>query len=273
MYQRKPAVAGAFYSAEKQDLIRSVDSFIHNAEMPGLEGDIVGLISPHAGYIYSGPIAAYSYKAIKDSGCELAVVLAPSHRARFDGASVIPEGIYETPLGDVEIDAGIGGKLMEKRGFNFLKEVHALEHSLEVQVPFLQRVLEAFKIVPIIVGTTDLVKCSLIAQGLSEILKEEKRKFVIVISTDLSHYYSYSSAINMDGLFIESLKQFDEKGIKDLLNSGKSEACGEGPVLAGVMLCKELGAAGVSILKYGNSGDTAGDKSQVVGYLSAAITR
>jgi AmmeMemoRadiSam system protein B len=273
MYHRKPAVAGAFYSAGKNDLERSVDSYIDNAELPGLEGDIVGLISPHAGYVYSGPIAACSFKAIKDSDFELAVVLAPSHRARFDGASVIPEGVYETPLGDVEIESEIGGKLMEKRGFNFLKEVHAVEHSLEVQVPFLQRTLGAFKIVPVIVGTTDLDRCGLIAEGLADILKEEKRKFIIVISTDLSHYYSYDSAVSKDGKFIESLKKFDEKGVKELLASGKSEACGEGPVLTGIMLCRELGAGSVSILKYGNSGDTAGDRSQVVGYLSAVFTR
>jgi MEMO1 family protein len=273
MYHRKPAVAGAFYSAGKNDLERSVDAYIDSAELPERDGDIVGLISPHAGYIYSGPIAAYSFKAIKGSDYELAVVLAPSHRARFEGASVIPEGIYETPLGDVEIDSKIGGKLMEKRGFNFLKEVHAAEHSLEVQVPFLQRVLGQFKIVPVIVGTTDLAACRIIAEGLASILKEEKRKFIIVISTDLSHYYSYDSAVSKDGQFIESLKKFDEEGIKDLLASGKSEACGEGPVLTGVMLCRDLGAEGVSILKYGNSGDTAGDRSQVVGYLSAAFTR
>lgn len=273
MYQRKPAVAGAFYSAGKNDLKKSVDSYLNNAELPELNGDIVGLISPHAGYIYSGPIAAYSFKAIKDSDYELAVVLAPSHRARFEGASVIPEGIYETPLGDVEIDSETGRKLMDKQGFKFLKEVHAVEHSLEVQVPFLQRVMGEFKIVPVIVGTTDMTACGLIAEGLSSILKVEKRKFIIVISTDLSHYYSYNSAVSKDGQFIESLKTFDEKGIKDLLASGKSEACGEGPLLTGVMLCKELGAAGVSILKYGNSGDTAGDRSQVVGYLSAAFIR
>ncbi len=273
MYQRKPAVAGAFYSAGKNDLMRSVDTYLNSAELPGLDGEIVGVVSPHAGYIYSGPIAAYSFRAIKDSDYELAVVLAPSHRARFDGASVIPEGIYKTPLGDVEIDSAIGKKLMEKRGFAFLKEVHAVEHSLEVQVPFLQRVLSTFKIVPVIVGTTDLTACTLLAEGLGIILKEEKRKFIVVISTDLSHYYSYDSAVSRDGQFIESLKTFDEKGIKDLLASGKSEACGEGPLLTGIMLCKELGAEGVTILKYGNSGDTAGDRNQVVGYLSAAFLR
>jgi len=202
---------------------------------------------------------------------ELAIVLAPSHRARFDGASIIPEGIFETPLGNVEIDAEIGMALEKKPGFSFLKEAHASEHSLEVQVPFLQAVLGSFTMVPIVIGTTNLDACRVIAAGISGALKGIQKKYVVIISTDLSHYYPYSNAVQIDSIFIQSLQTFDAQRVKNDIASRKAEACGEGPVLAGMELCRELGAKRVEILKYANSGDTAGDRSQVVGYLSAAI--
>ena len=273
MYHRKPAYAGSFYSSDKMELGRIIDKYINDTGSDKIDGEIIGLVSPHAGYIYSGPIAGYSYAQLKDSQAELVIVLAPSHRARFDGASVIPEGIYETPLGDVDIDDSICKKLLERNTFNFYKEAHEMEHSLEVQVPFLKRVLNNFKIVPVIIGSVDLDSCYNIAQDIKSLLENEKRKSVIIMSTDLSHYNPYNNAVDIDSRFINSLKSFDENIIKDVLSSRKAEACGEGPVLTGVMLCKGLGAEKVEILKYANSGDTAGDKGQVVGYLSAAIVK
>lgn len=272
MFRRKPAVAGSFYPSNPQRLGEMIDSYLGEAKGESAAGEVVGLVSPHAGYIYSGPVAAYSYRRI-DPEVRCAVVLAPSHRARFNGAAIIPEGIYETPLGDVGIDAAIGGRLKDRSYFAAIKEAHELEHSLEVQVPFLQRVLDDFAIVPVIVGTVDLDVCRGIAEGLGEALSGEKRKTVIVMSTDLSHYHSYEEARTMDGRFMDALGTFDESRVSAVLSSGKAEACGEGPVLTGMMLCKKLGAKKVEMLKYMNSGDTAGDKAQVVGYLAAAFVK
>ena len=199
--------------------------------------------------------------------------MAPSHRARFNGASVIPEGRFGTPLGNVDVDSDIGNKLMKMEGFAFIKEAHEYEHSLEVQVPFLQRSLKSFRIVPIVIGTTDISICKVLAQGITEVLKDEKRRYVIVISTDLSHYYAYSTAKNLDSAFIDSLKNLKEDEVKKAIDTGKAEACGEGPVLTGLMACKNLGAKLIEVLKYANSGDTAGSKDQVVGYLSAALVQ
>lgn len=271
MWIRKPVVAGSFYPSNQNDVDRDVDEYLNNAEEQKLDGKLISIISPHAGYVYSAPVAAYSFNQLKHSQSEVAVVLAPSHRARFDGASIIPSGIYETPLGGVEIDSKIGEQLIDKPQFNFIEQAHKAEHSLEVQVPFLQKVLNKFTIVPIVIGSIDIGTCRLMADEIHNILKNEERKFIIIISTDLSHYHSYEGAREMDGKFIDSLKSFDEDNINDVLTGRIAEACGQGPVLTGLMLSKKLGARRVEILKYANSGDTAGPKDQVVGYLSAAI--
>jgi MEMO1 family protein len=271
MWHRKPVVAGSFYPGDPKELEREIDRYLADAGEKKLSGSIIGVISPHAGYIYSGPVAAHSFNELKGLDARVAVVLAPSHRARFAGASVVPEGTFETPLGSVTVDAPLGTALMEKEGFGFIKEAQQYEHSLEVQVPFLQKVLAGFTIVPIVVGTTDIHTCRSIAAGLSGALAAEKRKWIMVISTDLSHYHSYAQAKKLDGAFMDSLRSFDVDAVERTIAAGKAEACGEGPVLAGLMACRDLGARGVEILKYANSGDTAGGRDQVVGYLAAAI--
>jgi AmmeMemoRadiSam system protein B len=271
MYRRKPAVAGSFYPSNPQRLGVMIESYLSEAK-GGADGGVLGLISPHAGYVYSGPVAAYSYRRL-DADVGLAVVLAPSHRARFNGAALLSEGLYETPLGDVTIDGTVGAKLKDLNHFGILKEAHELEHSLEVQIPFLQKVLKSFSLVPIIVGTVDLGTCRSIAEGIQSALADETRKYIIIMSTDLSHYHSYNEAQTMDKRFIDALSTFDENTVDDVIASGKAEACGEGPVLAGMVLCKRLGAEKVEILKYANSGDTAGGKDQVVGYLAAAFVK
>ncbi|MCU0822447.1 MAG: AmmeMemoRadiSam system protein B [Spirochaetes bacterium] len=273
MYVRKPVVAGSFYPSTPKTVEKEVDGYLKSAQKQKISGEIVGIISPHAGYIYSAPVAAYSYNQLTGKKIDLAVVLAPSHRARFNGASILPSGIYETPLGGVEIDRAVGEKLVNKSHFDFIEQAHGSEHSLEVQVPFLQRVLGKFSIVPIVLGTTEIEPCMAIAEEIYDCLKDEIRNIVVVISTDLSHYHSYETAKKLDNIFIESLKTFDEKAIYDTLNGGKAEACGQGPVLAGCFLCRKLGASRVEILNYANSGDTAGPRDQVVGYLAAALVK
>ncbi len=275
MWHRSPAVAGSFYPSNPQKLTHDIKAYLENArkEKRELNGDLFGLIVPHAGYIYSGPVAAYSYARLEGSGVEVAVVLAPCHRARFQGASIIPSGEYETPLGSVTVDSEIGEALAKRQHIKFIQDVHVEEHSLEVQVPFLQIGLKEFRLVPLIVGTTDLAMCRQIAGEMAEVLSREKRKFVVVISTDLSHYYPYERARKIDGVFIERLKEFDIDSLYRSLSSDESQACGEGPVLTGLELGRMMGVRSVEILKYANSGDTAGGKDQVVGYLAAALVK
>jgi hypothetical protein len=204
---------------------------------------------------------------------ETVIILAPSHRARFDGASVIKEGIYDSPLGGVEIDSDITGILLKKKIFSYKSEIHDIEHSLEVQVPFIKAVLDKVKIVPIIVGTVELDSVNELAEQIASAISLSDKKCSIVISTDLSHYHSYEKAVDIDGKFIRALESFDPEKVKLSIESGITEACGEGPVLTGMYAAKILGAVKTKILKYMNSGDTAGTKKEVVGYLSAAFIK
>lgn len=273
MWRREPVVAGSFYPSNPDKLSQAIDTYLSEVLGDRLTGEVLAVISPHAGYVYSGPVAAYSFRELQGRNIELAVVIAPSHRARFDGASVIPSGTYVTPLGDVEIDALLGEKLVGEPNFSFYKQVDQAEHSLEVQVPFLQKVLGAFKIVPIIVGCVDLEACRKLAEVISRHLAGETRRYVMVLSTDLSHYFTYQKARAIDSIFIDTISKFDEEELFRVLSMEKAQACGEGAVLTGLIAAKKLGAKKVDILKYANSGDTAGSKDQVVGYLAAAITR
>jgi AmmeMemoRadiSam system protein B len=249
-----------------------VDACLEEASANVQPGDPVGIISPHAGYVYSGPVAAFAFRRLNPK-VERVVVLAPSHRGRFNGAAIIPEGCYATPLGDVTIDGKISGALASLDHFTPFREAHELEHSLEVQVPFLQKVLGRFTIVPIILGTTDLTICREIAGVLSGVLSGDGIGTAIVISTDLSHYHPYATAKVLDRRFIDAVVTMDESNVTEAVASGTAEACGEGPVIAGMALCKAMGATKAEVLRYANSGDTAGGRDQVVGYFAASFEK
>ncbi len=271
MYIRQPVVAGSFYPGEPDKLKSMINGFLSNAEAdkPKISGNVYGIISPHAGYVYSGPVAGYGFSYLSQLNIDTYIILAPSHRARFKGASVIPRGIYSTPLGDVNIDSDIGEELIQLEGFGFIPEAHELEHSLEVQVPFVQVVSEGAKIVPLVMGTTDLNLCRRIGESIASVIKNKDKSYAVIISTDLSHYHSYNSAVELDNKIIKSIESFDENKLSNLLQSGKAEACGEGPLISGMYLCRSMGAKKATVVKYANSGDTAGSKDRVVGYLSA----
>jgi len=273
MYVRRPAVAGSFYPSDPDKLRSMISGYIAEAEKETVaySETLYGIVSPHAGYIYSGPVAAYGFSYLKKCKCDGFVVIAPSHRARYNGASVLPEGAYRTPLGEIETDSEIGTALIQAENFAYIKEIDEPEHSLEVQLPFLQVVKPEAKIVPVVIGTIDLQLCKRIGESIGDTLKSYGKNYGIIISTDLSHYYPYKKAVEMDGEFISALKSFDENAIADAVRKGKGEACGEGALIAGIVACRKLGAERVEIVKYANSGDTAGSKDEVVGYVSAVI--
>jgi AmmeMemoRadiSam system protein B len=274
MYVRKPAVAGSFYPGDPEELQKIITAYLDAAGPVSKEYDndeIMGIISPHAGYVYSGPVAAYGFNYLAESKLERFVVLAPSHRGRFNGASIIPKGLFKTPLGDVVIDSELGEKLEKRDHFGFIKEAHEMEHSLEVQIPFLQVVKPDAVIVPVVMGTIDPDLCTIIGEAIAEEIKSSGKKYGIIISTDLSHYHSYDAAVKKDKEFINALESFDESVVDAVISTGKAEACGEGGVIAGIALARMLGAKKIKTVKYANSGDTAGPKDQVVGYLSALI--
>lgn len=268
-----PAVAGAFYPGSPSSLKAMISDFMANAEKRPIEGELLALIVPHAGYIYSGQVAASAYKQIEGMHFDTVVLVGVSHRSAIRGASVYRSGWYETPLGTVEIDSDMAEELMAQDDiFSFQPRAHAIEHSLEVQIPFLQQVLSDFKIVPILMGHWSESICSAVSDALAKTIRS--KNVLLVASSDMSHYHPYETACKMDNTVISSIKLMDTAKLVDNLSSGKCELCGAAPVITILMTAKKLEAHSIEILQYANSGDVTGDKSGgVVGYFAAAVYR
>jgi hypothetical protein len=269
---RPAAVAGSFYPASPKVLQRTVDDMLQSAEVPKSSGSILGLVSPHAGYVYSGFTAAHSYKMLSGMTPEAVIVVGPSHRDYFDGVSIFPGASYQTPLGEVPIHASLRAELLAAGKIITLSPLgHGAEHCIEVQLPFLQRALGSFSFVPVIMGDQSLDICRKLAEALASVIG--KRNIILVASSDLSHYHPYDEAVKLDKRVIRLVEEYDPVGLLDKLEHHQLEACGGGPIAAVMLAAQKLGASKASVLHYCNSGDTAGDKDAVVGYLSAMFTR
>ncbi len=275
---RKPAVAGQFYPGNPAALRKDIEHYLENASTEPVEGTVVALVSPHAGYTYSGQVAAYGYRLVRDHAYETVVVISPSHVEYFDYASVFAGKSYLTPLGEIPVDHDVvrlitGERELvraETRGHIF-GAFQRGEHSLEVQLPFLQVAIGDFKLVPIVMGVQSRECIEELGNALGDAL--QGRNALIVASTDLSHFHGDASAKILDGVFMDKLGSFDEAGLSKSLARKDTEACGGGPTAAAMIAARKLGADRCTILQYANSGDITGDTSSVVGYVSAAMTR
>lgn len=269
---RKAAVAGSFYPADAPALSREVRQSLAAVSPEEVPGEIVALVSPHAGYAYSGQVAAHAFKLVAGMKFAAVVVVAPSHRAYFEGASVYQGAGYETPLGLVPLEKELCQKLLAGSGIiRFEPQAHAREHSLEVQLPFLQETLGNFRLVPVVIGRQDFPTCAAVGKGIAA--AAQGKKILLVASTDLSHFHAYEEAVKLDGVFLEGLRSFDPRRLEEDLQRGRTEACGGGPVLAVMVASKEMGANHARVLRYQNSGDVTGDRSGVVGYAAAVFYR
>ena len=268
---REPALAGAWYPGDPEILSRDVKRYLENAKKEKVEGEIVALVSPHAGYMYSGQVAAHAYKLIEEKSFDTVVVVGPSHRFPFKGASLWDRGGFRTPLGVVPVDTELSKKLMEKRReIRFIPEAHSQENSLELQIPFLQTVLKSFKLVPIAMEPDwSWETCQYLSSAIAETIRGEK--VLLVASTDLSHFHSYNIAVELDRIFLNHIVRFDIEGLNRDLKSNRTEACGGGPVVTIMLAAKALGANKGKVLKYLNSGDVTGDRSRVVGYAAGVF--
>ncbi len=268
---REPAVAGLFYPADKSKLEKEIALYLEkSAVYDGIE-KIYGLAAPHAGYIYSGGVAAQAYRQIMDKSFDVVVVISPSHTVYFNKISVYNGDAYRTPLGDISIDQELAWELCER---NPKIELSGLghdtdEHALEVQLPFLQYVLKSFKLIPIVMGDQNLLNIDILSDALSHTLKG--RDALIVASSDLSHFHDYDTAVELDQRVVGAVNTFNEDKLYDELRNDKCEMCGGGPVIAMMKASKRLGADKSKVLTYRNSGDVTGDRSRVVGYLSAVF--
>ncbi|MEM0085157.1 MAG: AmmeMemoRadiSam system protein B [Candidatus Methanomethylicia archaeon] len=281
MLVRNPAVAGLFYEGFKEDLLKQIEWCFHHKLGPGVipevkdsfTGNLIGVIVPHAGYIYSGPVAAWGYKAIAENGKpESFIILGPNHSGMGAPIAIMREGIWKTPLGEVEIDKELSDELLKKS--DILEDdfsAHINEHSIEVQLPFLQYLFGGIKFVPICLMLQNQEVSVMLGKCLSDVVKD--RKVVIIASTDFSHYERYETAFKNDSLIIDRILSLDVEGFFKVYYSRRVSMCGPGPVSALIVAAKNLGAKHVTKLKYATSGDTSGNMSSVVGYSSIAFLR
>lgn len=269
---RKSVLAGTWYPADPATLRGDISNYLRQVPLLEVGGPVVGLICPHAGYVYSGHIAAYGYRLAEGQRYDTVVVIGPSHRALFRGASVFSSGGYETPLGVIPVDESLADGILERDPvLTSDRKPHAAEHSIEIQLPFLQVVLGEFRFVPIVMGTQDYRTCEAVADA---IFQASKRKNILVVgSSDLSHFHNDEQAKRLDQVVIDLVQKRDHRGLSRELEEGTCEACGGGPMSATMLYAEKAGARGVKVLKYASSGDVTGDRREVVGYLSAAFFR
>jgi hypothetical protein len=280
---RSPAVAGAFYPANPLQLTQQIDGYLAAAQRLDPEPSII--IVPHAGYVYSGGVAAHGFKQALNRGYASVIILGFSHSYAysFDGASIWPSGAWHTPLGDVAIDAALAQKILEAapRVFTTDRSIHLDEHSLEVEVPFIQRVLPGVPIVPISIGRPTLENAQAIADALAQVLRDSPRTLVVT-STDLSHYPRYQDAVRVDHASINAvvsldplaLEAWDEEALSSHTPNLHTTMCGKGPVMVSMLLARNIGAEQVNVIHYANSGDVPeGEHGRVVGYTAIEFVR
>jgi len=274
---RPPAVAGAFYPADKNILARQIDDFLSQTEEAKIEDNLKMLILPHAGYDYSGPVAAYGFKQLAGKNFKTVILIGPSHQDWFFGAALANDDYWQTPLGKVQIDKELGQKLSQEDKNIFIREqAHQNEHCLELMLPFLQKVLKDFKVMPIIISQADDKFLSSLAQTIKKHLSEDD---LVIISSDLSHYPAYEDAQRADqktiqGILSGSVQDFEkavQENMAQELPNLDTCACGEEPIKAGLYLAREMGWNKIKLLNYANSGDSSGDLSRVVGYAAIAF--
>ena len=270
---RPAAIAGKFYPADKTELTQLIDGYLDKAPTPPigtLPGRIKILILPHAGYIYSGQTAAFGYRLIERTPYDSVILIGPCHSAAFRGASIWRSGDWQTPLGTVPVDETLARAIAsESPEFQADPNVHRKEHSLEAQLPFLQKTLTNFKIVPILTDDASPENCLRLAQAIFKNIKG--KNVLVVVSTDMSHYYQDSSARLMDLRTLELLKTQDFPGLSSALKAGSSEFCGQAAVLTALEISRLMGDTHLKILNYATSADSTGDKSNVVGYGASVI--
>lgn len=268
---RKPVAAGIFYESDAGKLSQQIDSFLQNVKQDTLpSGKILALIVPHAGYDYSGQVAAHAYRLVQGKDYQTIVIIGTSHQHGFRGCSIYPQGAYETPLGTVGVDETLAAELSKATGFEYIPQAHLQEHSIEVQIPFIQKTLPHVKIVPIVMGVPSRWTITSLAKALSEVLPG--RKTLVIASTDLSHYFPKQKANETDSNTISLIQSLRTDSLINMLGRGENIMCGGGGVVSTLLYAKSSGEVEVEVLRYADSSDAGTPSSRVVGYLSAALT-
>jgi MEMO1 family protein len=278
---RHSSLDSQWYAASSPAELRAlVERFMSQAKDVPVPGTIIGIVSPHAGYRYSGPVAGYSYRKVQGKHYDTVVVVAPNHadsQLRF--SSVFNGGAYETPLGSAPVDtetaAAIAGfdpnDTVKFSGMGHRSQSgDRSEHSLEIQLPFLQVALGSFKLVPIVMGDQSEESCEALAKAIAAGVKG--KNFLLVASSDMSHFFTSDEARKLDDRVRKYIEAYDPSGLVSDRKVEQSRVCGAGPIAAVMMAARQLGATKATVLRMANSGDETGDTHSVVGYLAAALT-
>jgi AmmeMemoRadiSam system protein B len=272
---RPSPIAGAWYAGSPETLTRQVDEYLQSAKVKkeDLKGKVIGLVSPHAGHRYSGRTAAYAYKALADHPRDLVVILSPLHQFYPADFSTTAHRAYWTPLGEVEVaqeELNALDKGLSAQGLELYQVTQDEEHSLEIQLPFLQRVWKkSFRLLPVMIRVHESRKLKIFANALYESVKNTD--CVIVASSDLSHYSPLSAAEALDAETLKRIQQADPEAVLAGELTGEAPACGAGAIAAMLWTTKLMGAKSVQILNYSTSADSTGDENGVVGYGAAAV--
>jgi AmmeMemoRadiSam system protein B len=277
---RPSVIAGGWYPGTEPALRRALDGYFAGVDQAPVPGRLCGLIAPHAGYAYSGQTAAHAYRQLQGRSFTTVVVLAPSHRAWFDGCAVNTEDAYETPLGRVSIDREFVEALAARTRVQPMRG--DAEHAIEIQLPFLQSMLGSFRLVPILVGSDDPALPQQLARALSETAGlppwqrgiDASTGLLLVASSDMHHIESYEEVVRRDRPVVDAVAAYDLEALTPLLTDRRCSVCGRMPILAVLHACRLLGADAVRVLHYTNSGDVTGQRragTYTVGYMSAAV--
>jgi AmmeMemoRadiSam system protein B len=268
-YVRPAQVAGHFYPSNPDKLRKDINLLLDVTKSKEKFERVFGIVAPHAGYIYSGKTAAHAYNLLVGKKYKTVVIISPSHSEYFPGISIFEGDAYETPLGMLKVDKEFREKLLTDDEIIFKGyEGHRREHALEVQLPFLQAVLQDFKIIPIVMGDQSKRNIDTLAKKLAEAADDETQ---IVASSDLSHFYSKSQADKLDSVVEKRVREFDFESLQFDLESHTCEACGGGPIVALMKAANLKNIRHSMVLSRTDSGDVTGDNSEVVGYLSAVF--
>lgn len=273
---RPSPIAGKWYEGDPKILARLVDEYLEEAQLPELEGDVLAVLAPHAGHTYSGAVAGYAFAALRGRKPDLVAVIAPMHHPYSDDLITTAHEAYATPLGNVLVDKDalreLDTVLKSEMGASLAPVERDPEHSLEIELPFLQRALASqWKLLPVMVRGRDPRLSQGLGKALAQVLRD--KNFVLVGSTDLSHFYNQQTALTYDRAMLNAIEAFDPESAFDLERAGKGFACGLGAIAAVMWAARELGAETIKVLRHATSGNVTGDYSSVVGYGAAAILK
>jgi hypothetical protein len=265
---RPSPIAGQWYPGTPERLRDRIRGFLDAADVEPLDGRVVGLVAPHAGHTYSGGVAAHAYRLVQGGRYDVVAIVAPNHRiSNYAPYLVADYAAYWTPLGEVPVAEELVAMLDKRLGLSRVRRDE--EHSLEIQLPFLQVALEdGFRLLPVMLNTRSADACFALGETLADVLGQNA---LLVASTDLSHFYDADTAARLDGAITGRIADFDPEGLLEVMAAGKGEACGGGPTAAVMVAARALGADRARLLKYATSGDVTGDYGRVVGYAAAAI--